>query len=310
MLRRSHRFSRAGRGFACGVVLCAFVAGACGGNLGAISKGAAVTSTTTPTTTSTTTSATTTIAPAPPAPVDTAPPVPPTVLSAPGNPGGGVPGEVVRPPAAWIGLGVPQPGSMFENLQEDHSLDGKGAFVALTFDDGPSQYTQQIVDILRFMGVQATFFVIGKQALARQDLVRQMLLAGMRIGSHTDNHPHLPEVALPQKQQEVLGSVDRLNEAFGAGTIKCFRPPYAEYDQEVLDMVAQRGAATAMWSLDTLDWHKPSWTSMVVRVVNGAKDRQVILFHDGGGDRTQTILALPWIIQGLRNRGFQFVAVC
>lgn len=65
-----------------------------------------------------------------------------------------------------------------------------------------------------------------------------------------------------------------------------------------------------MWSLDTLDWKKPAWQSLVTRVVDGAQDRNVLLFHDGGGDRTQTILALPWIIQGLRDKGFQFIPVC
>lgn len=261
-------------------------------------------------------------APTEPAPTEPAPTVPaPPETSAPplgtpdehqgdGAPTSGPPPEVVRPPAAWIGFGVPQPGSMFENLQADRSLDGKGKFVAFTFDDGPSQYTQPIVDILRFMGVQGTFFQIAKQSLAQQEFVKRMLFSGMHIGSHSQNHPHLREVTPEQQQEEVWGSIDRMNEAFGPGTIKCFRPPYAQYDQRVLDMVGQRGMATAMWSFDTLDWKKPAWQSLVNRIVNGAQDRQVLLFHDGGGDRTQTILALPWIIQGLRDKGFQFIPVC
>ena len=199
---------------------------------------------------------------------------------------------------------------MFENLRDDHSLDGKGQFVALTFDDGPSQYTGQIVDILKFMGVAATFFQIEPQSLARQDLVRSMIAAGMHIGSHSKHHPHLRELPSLGKLDEVTGSIESLDATFGAGTVKCFRPPYAQYDQEVLDLVASKGASTAMWSVDSLDWKKPPWQSLVTRLVPSVRDRDVLLFHDGGGDRTQTILALPWIIQGLRDRGFQFITVC
>jgi len=220
------------------------------------------------------------------------------------------PPPVVRPPAAWVGLGLPQPGSMFENLSGDRSLDGLGKFVALTFDDGPSQYTQQIFDILRFMGVKATFFQITDQTGKRLDLVRQMVADGMHIGAHTRGHPHLRELPPEAQADQVQGSIDVLNMGFGAGTVKCFRPPYGEYDQRVLDLVAQRQVATAMWSFDTWDWKKPAWPTIVNRVLNGVRDRQVILMHDGGGDRTQTIAALPWIIQGLRDRGFQFIPVC
>lgn len=286
---------------------CAALAASCGDDPGNISMGPRATTTVAETTTTTTTTTT---------PPETTT-VPTTVASAvpgehqgEGDTAAGPPPEVVRPPAAWIGFGIPQPKSMFENLHEDHSLDGKGKFVAFTFDDGPSQYTKPIVDILRFMGVQATFFQISKQSLANQDLVKEMIAAGMHIGSHSNTHPHLAEIPSDQQQAEVLGSIDALNTAYGPGTIKCFRPPYAQYDQHVLDLVGQRDAAVAMWSLDTLDWKKPAWQSLVNRIVNGAQDRNVLLFHDGGGDRTETILALPWIIQGLRDKGFQFIPVC
>lgn len=301
---------------------CALLAASCGDDPGNISIGPRATTSVAETTTTTVAETTTappestTAAPesttAPPqsiVPATVAPPLPGDHQGE-GDTAAGPRPEVVRPPAAWIGFGLPQPGSMFENLHEDHALDGKGKFVAFTFDDGPSQYTKPIFDILKFMGVQATFFQISRQSLANQDQVKEMLAAGMHIGSHTINHPHLAEIPPDQQQAEVLGSIDQMNAAYGAGTIKCFRPPYAQYDQHVLDLVNQRGAATAMWSLDTLDWKKPAWQSLVTRVVDGAQDRNVLLFHDGGGDRTQTILALPWIIQGLRDKGFQFIPVC
>jgi len=222
----------------------------------------------------------------------------------------GPPLGVVLPPPSWVGLGLPQPGSMFRDLGADHALDGKGKFVALTFDDGPTQYTHPILDILKWAWVPATFFQITRQSKTRQALVKELAAAGMHIGAHTENHPHLRNLTPEWQQQEVWGSIDTLNSIVGPGTVKCFRPPYEQYDQHVLDLVAGRQTATALWSFDTLDWQKPAWTTLVNRVLNGVRDRQVILMHDGGGDRSQTIAALPWIIQGLRDRGFQFVAVC
>lgn len=342
MSRRTRSETRRSKRALSGVSLaiCGLVAAACGGRVGSISevprRPVVAESTTTgpPSSTSTAPGAvdpsTTSVDDPPPVPVVPEPaPDPAIPTAAPeavpelpavvdpgaehtgdGDPMGGPPPETARPEAAWVGFGQPQPGSMFENLQADRSLDGKGKFVALTFDDGPSQYTPQILQILQFLDVRATFFTITKQALANPDLVRLMLASGHRIGSHTHNHPHLGESTPDVQRQEVVGSIDELNATFGTGTVKCFRPPYAQYDQNVLNLVAERQVATAMWSLDTLDWQKPAWQSLVNRVVNGAQDRQVILFHDGGGDRTQTIAALPWIIQGLRDRGFQFLPIC
>jgi peptidoglycan/xylan/chitin deacetylase (PgdA/CDA1 family) len=242
------------------------------------------------------------------APAGSPPPAPDGTIE--GDTATGPPPNVVSPPAAWVGLGLPQPGSMFRDLTGDHALDGKGKFVALTFDDGPTQYTKPILDILKWSWVPATFFQITRQSVTRQALVHEMVADGMHIGAHTENHPHLRDLTPVLQQQEVWGSIDTLNSIAGPGTVKCFRPPYEQYDQHVLDLVAGRQTATALWDLDTLDWKKPAWTTLVNRVLNSAADRQVILMHDGGGDRSQTVAALPWIIQGLRDRGFQFIAVC
>ena len=165
---------------------CALLAASCGDDPGNISIGPRATTSVAETTTTTVAETTT----APPesttaAPESTtAPPqsvVPATVVPAiPGDHQGegdtaaGPRPEVVRPPAAWIGFGQPQPGSMFENLHEDHALDGKGKFVAFTFDDGPSQYTKPIFDILKFMGVPATFFVMGNYVEQSQNMFQQM----------------------------------------------------------------------------------------------------------------------------------------
>lgn len=230
----------------------------------------------------------------------TAPPVTTTTIAK----------QIPPPPAAFLERGVPKPGSAFENLDADATLKPPGKFVALTFDDGPSQYTDDIVDILNFFQVKATFFMIAPQIIEDFALVKEMKADGMRIGAHTRTHKHLRELPLAAKTDEVAGSIDDINNALGPGTVRCFRPPYREFDQQVVDLVAKKKAAMALWSIDTDDWEKPSWTTLVSRVLGGVRDRSVILMHDGGGNRTETILALPWILQGLKDQGFSVVPVC
>jgi hypothetical protein len=205
---------------------------ACGGATGSIERELGAASTTTTPSVTTSVPATSGLATTTAVPTSTAPPVTsaPDTTSAP-EIMAPTPTDVVRPAPAWIGFGIPQPGSMFENLREDHSLDGKGAFVALTFDDGPSQYTPRIVDILRFFGVPATFFQISSQTAKQPDLARLMLAGGHHIGAHTVHHERLTDVSSDEQNEEVAGSIDQINGLLGPGTVKCFRPPYAQYDQ-------------------------------------------------------------------------------
>jgi peptidoglycan/xylan/chitin deacetylase (PgdA/CDA1 family) len=220
------------------------------------------------------------------------------------------PASVQIPPAAFIGDGVPQPGSFFQSLLDDHSLDGRGKFVALTFDDGPGPYTRQIVDVLNIFGVKGTFFQISNQTGGHAELVRYMQSSGMHLASHSKSHAHLEQLTAPEQADQVVGAADAQDRVLGPGTTKCFRPPYGQYDQAVLDLVAGRGLATAMWSVDTDDWKKPGLPTIVVRALTAAKDRSIILLHDGGGDRSETIQALPWIIEGLRRKGFTILPIC
>ena len=265
-----------------------------------------VTATTKATTTTTTVVATTTTI----APTTTASNAAGDSMQPTGVDPAGAQAAIPVPTAEFIAAGVPKPGSFFKNLSADHSLDGTGKYVALTFDDGPSQYTQPILDILVRMNVKATFFELSPQSLKRTEVVKALVAAGMHIGAHSRHHPRLPELTPQFKDDEIFGSIDDLNGLLGAGTVKCFRPPYGRYDQQVLDDVAKRDAATALWSVDTRDWQKPPYQAIAQRAVGGAKDRAVILMHDGGGDRTHTIEALPWIITLLQAQGYKFVPIC
>ena len=210
----------------------------------------------------------------------------------------------------WLANNVPQAGSVFGNLKKDTALDAYGPVVALTFDDGPTKWTPQIVQILKDSGVPATFFQITNQVGARAALDQQMVADGFRIGSHTKSHAHLPKLLPEQQTDEIVGSADFLDSILGAGNTKCIRPPYGQMDLITIDTITKRNLATALWNVDSEDWKKPGVPAIINRVMATVHDRAVILMHDGGGDRSETVAALQWILPALKAEGYSFVAIC
>lgn len=265
---------------------------------------AAVTTTTTVATT--TTATTTTIAA-----VTTVP------VTSPGPPASDLAGDGSIPVSAvptadpiWLGNNVPQAGSVFGNLKKDNALDGLGRVVALTFDDGPTKWTPAITQILKDSQVPATFFQIANQVGAHVALDQQMVADGFHIASHTKSHAHLPKLTPEQQADEINGSADYLDSVLGAGNTKCIRPPYGQMDLITIDLITKRNLATALWSVDSEDWKKPGVPAIINRVMATVRDRSVILMHDGGGDRAESVAALQWIIPALRAQGYSFVSIC
>ncbi|HEX6480818.1 MAG TPA: polysaccharide deacetylase family protein [Ktedonobacteraceae bacterium] len=181
--------------------------------------------------------------------------------------------------------------------------------VALTFDDGPNAvYTPQILSILQQYGVKATFFCIGEQVPANTRIVRQVYNDGDIIASHTWSHPNLTKLSATSIQTQLHLTSAAIGNAIGVHPI-LFRPPYGAYNNFVQGQVAQTGLTTVMWNVDTRDWTRPG----VYRIVNTAlatvRNGSIILMHDGGGNRTETVEALPIIIGALLQRGFKLVTV-
>jgi cellulose synthase/poly-beta-1,6-N-acetylglucosamine synthase-like glycosyltransferase/peptidoglycan/xylan/chitin deacetylase (PgdA/CDA1 family)/spore germination protein YaaH len=190
--------------------------------------------------------------------------------------------------------------------------------IALTFDDGPDpSYTPAILDILHRYNVPATFFIIGMNASRNPDLLQRMFQEGHEIGSHTFTHPNIAVIAHKQLKLE-LNATERLLEGeLGIRTL-LFRPPYAEdVEPETPEQVTplkytgSLGYYTIGMQIDPGDWQRPGVEKIVQETINQALkgDGNVVLLHDSGGDRSQTVAALPGIIQGLRDRGFELVAV-
>ncbi len=190
--------------------------------------------------------------------------------------------------------------------------------VALTFDDGPdARYTPRILDALHKAGVPATFFVIGVNGEMNPDLLRREVAEGHEIGNHTFTHPNIALISPAQFQLE-LSATQRLLAAVVGRQSLLFRPPFAtDSEPETVDelrqieLASRQGYLIVGMQIDPDDWQRPGVDEIVQRTVAGAKrgEGDVILLHDSGGDRNQTVLALPLIIDALRGLGYQFVTV-
>ena len=181
--------------------------------------------------------------------------------------------------------------------------------VALTFDDGPSRYTPSILAVLRRLQVPATFFAIGVQAGEYPDLIRAELVAGMTVQNHSYSHaqPFAQQSTRVIEEQVALGA--RSLRRLGAEAA-LFRPPGGSYSPEVVAAAKAQGERTILWSVDPGDW-RPGATSrgIVRRVLAAVRPGSIVLLHDGGGDRSATLAALPKIIAGIRSRGLKLVSL-
>ncbi|MGO9483106.1 MAG: glycosyltransferase [Rhodomicrobium sp.] len=198
-----------------------------------------------------------------------------------------------------------------------------GKKLALTFDDGPSaEWTPKILDILKAKSVHATFFVIGENGAANPRLVQRVLAEGHDLGNHTFTHPNLGET--PDSVAGIeLNATQRLIEALTGRSTRLFRPPYfgdAEPStaQEIAPMeVAERlGYLTVGLKVDPDDWRAKVTPDEIVKTVvaeatnpDPEKRGQVVLLHDGGGERWRTVEALPRIIDTMRGKDYEFVTV-
>ena len=193
--------------------------------------------------------------------------------------------------------------------------------IAISFDDGPDpQWTPKILDILKEKKAPGVFFIIGDQANKRPDILKREFTEGHEIGNHTFTHPKFDEISHTQIRWE-LNLTQRLIESTLDVKTILFRPPYGidhqpEYAEEVaqLPLAQEMGYLIVGQRIDPDDWSlrngKPIPAKEIVdSVLRQAGNGNIILLHDGGGDRTQTVAALPQIIEALREKGYQLVSV-
>ncbi|TDC17726.1 polysaccharide deacetylase family protein [Kribbella albertanoniae] len=170
----------------------------------------------------------------------------------------------------------------------------------LTFDDGPHPgFTPKVLQILRRHHAKATFFVLGAEAAKRPDLVEQTRAAGHHIGNHTWDHPMLTKLPAAKMRQEIFSGVKS----------KCFRPPFRDTNPAVEATAKANHQRQVLWDVDTKDWKKPGATAIEHAILAGAYPGAIVLLHDGGGNRTQTVIALERAMTKLQRKGYTFRAL-
>ncbi len=179
--------------------------------------------------------------------------------------------------------------------------------VALTFDDGPNPtYTPQILSILQRYKVHATFFCIGSQVVNNADLVKEEMAEGHVVGNHTWIHADLTALTSDEIAQQLQKTSDAL-EKITKVRPTLFRPPYGAFNQAVLSNAKSQHLSTVIWNNASRDWSTPGTQSIINTVENETTNGGIILMHDGGGNRSQTIETLPTIIEWLQGQGYKIV---
>jgi peptidoglycan/xylan/chitin deacetylase (PgdA/CDA1 family) len=184
----------------------------------------------------------------------------------------------------------------------------RGNELALTFDDGPGPYTRQLVATLDRLHVHATFFAIGDQEQYFSPGTIAEIKSGDVVGDHTETHPMMATLSPHEQYEELFDQMAQI-EVIGGRRPRLFRPPYGSFDATTFKELRHLHLLMILWSVDTSDYTLPGVNAIVHTVLAGAKPGAIILMHDGGGNREETIAALPAIVRGLRKRGLHPVTV-
>ncbi len=184
----------------------------------------------------------------------------------------------------------------------------RGHELALTFDDGPGPYTLQLVHVLSSLHVHATFFAIGEEEQWFTAGTHAELHSGDVVGDHTETHPMMALLSAHAQHEELFEQMLRI-QLLGGPTPRLFRPPYGSFDATTFKELRALHLLMVLWSDDTSDYTLPGTAAIVQRALAGAHPGAIILMHDAGGNRSETVAALPAIVRGLRRRGLEPVTI-
>ncbi|MFE9558607.1 polysaccharide deacetylase family protein [Streptomyces sp. NPDC006703] len=203
-------------------------------------------------------------------------------------------------PAAPSGAGIAE--------SIDHATESGGKSVSITIDDGPSAvWTPKILAVLKQYGVKATFCMIGPQAQANPALVKEVVADGHRLCDHTVSHDEqMNKKPVPYQSAQVLDAQKMIEEAAGGAKVQYFRAPGGAFTPDNRHIAATHGMRPLGWNVDTKDWKQPGTAQIVQTVKQELKNGPIVLFHDGGGDRAQTVAALKQVLPWLAQQGYVF----
>ncbi|PKV89704.1 polysaccharide deacetylase family protein [Streptomyces sp. TLI_146] len=202
------------------------------------------------------------------------------------------PGSDVKPVAATI----------------EHASEAGARGINITIDDGPDpKWTPQVLDLLREYGVKATFCMVGTQAQAHPDLVKKVVAAGHRLCDHSVSHNTAMDKKSPSYQaQQILDAERMITEASGGVRPMYYRAPGGAFTPYSRQLAASRGMRPLGWNVDSKDFERPGTNAIVATVERELHNGPTLLFHDAGGDRTQTVQALRRILPRLKEQGYSF----
>jgi len=184
-----------------------------------------------------------------------------------------------------------------------------GTMIALTFDDGPHpQFTGDVLDVLARYDVRATFFCVGLNAVSMARQVSRIADLGHCVANHTWSHPYLPDLSASELREQIDWTREVITRAAG-DLPPLMRPPYGSITPSVLDNWVGYDEKIVLWDVEAEDWARPGAEVIADRVLAGAQPGSIILLHDAGGDRSQTVASLPAIIEGCLERGWSFGTV-
>ena len=173
--------------------------------------------------------------------------------------------------------------------------------VALTFDDGPSPYTPEVLGVLAAHHVHATFFEIGEQVPAYPSMVRRIVQQGNDVADHSLHHEDGPGEESIRQTRDLIESA--------SGFRPCmFRPPGGYEPASTLAAAEALKMVSVIWDVDTRDWTRPG-SGSIYATATSVQPGSIVLMHDGGGDRSETVAALPGIIKNLKSRGYHLVTM-
>jgi peptidoglycan/xylan/chitin deacetylase (PgdA/CDA1 family) len=180
--------------------------------------------------------------------------------------------------------------------------------VALTFDDGPSGRTSAILRVLAHHHVHATFFVVGRATHGMEPVLRHIAATGNELADHTYSHADLLALRKPGRTRQLRWTRTLVERATGVQP-RFFRPPYGATGPAVNRLGRSLGLVPVLWSVDSRDWQVPGTKAIVRRVLANVRPGSIVLLHDGGGDRRETLRALPAILRALEQRHLKAVTL-
>jgi peptidoglycan/xylan/chitin deacetylase (PgdA/CDA1 family) len=180
--------------------------------------------------------------------------------------------------------------------------------IALTFDDGPGPYSPRLIATLRRLHVPATFFAVGQAMRYFHGATSAELRDRYVVGDHTQGHPFMARLAPAAQRDQIVTGAQSLH-LYGVPWPQLYRPPYRSFNNVTIQILRQLKMLMVLWTVDSQDYRRPGVAAIVQQVLAGAKPGAIVLMHDGGGIRTQTIDAIPFIVRQLRRRHYRLVTV-